>query len=91
MADSNELQQSRTLTELRGFIKKLLYDPSILETSLSITREHLGESDAAARIADAISANTSINIPSQQELQSPGDIMFLALLKEVIEEDQGLY
>lgn len=91
MNTTSALQQSRTINELRSFIKKLLYDSSILDTSLAIAREHSGEKDAAEHIAEAITARTSINIPAQRQQQSAGDVLFLELLKEVVEEEQGLY
>ncbi|ANF57555.1 hypothetical protein [Halotalea alkalilenta] len=91
MTTSSEMQQARVIKELRGFIKKLLYDPSILPTALEIARRHSGEKDAAERIAEEISSTTSVKIPTRESQHSPADKLFLALLKEVIEEERALY
>ncbi len=91
---SSEIQKTRVINELRSFIKKLLQDPKILEQSLTIAREQLGEGDQAdvmARIANQISDTTSVHIPEDPQEHSEADRLFLELLKEVIREEQALY
>ncbi|MGQ4880059.1 hypothetical protein ACOJCM_15945 [Billgrantia sp. LNSP4103-1] len=94
MSASSEIQKARVINELRGFIKKLLQDPQILEQSLTIARRHYSEDnpeDAAARIANEISDTTSVHIPEDPSEHSEADKLFLELLKEVISEEQALY
>ncbi|MCG6656169.1 hypothetical protein HOP52_00030 [Halomonas campisalis] len=91
---ASEIQKTRVINELRGFIKKLLQDPRILEQSLEVTRRHLGEDsqkDLMARIANEISETTSVHIPEDPSEHSEADKLFLELLKEVVSEEQALY
>ncbi|MCE8014913.1 hypothetical protein HOP62_02340 [Halomonas sp. MCCC 1A17488] len=94
MSASSEIQKARVINELRGFIKKLLQEPQILERSLEIARRHYGEGNAEgaqARIANEISDTTSVHIPEDPQEHSEADKLFLELLKEVISEEQALY
>ncbi|WP_372611026.1 hypothetical protein [Halomonas sp.] len=91
---SSEIQKTRVINELRGFIKKLLQDPKILEQSLDIARRQLAEGrkdDVMARIANEISDTTSVHIPEDPAEHSEADHLFLELLKEVADEEQALY
>ncbi|SEM18891.1 hypothetical protein [Halomonas caseinilytica] len=91
---SSEIQKTRVINELRGFIKKLLQDPRITEQSLEIARRELSEgeqSDVMARIANRISETTSVHIPDDPADHSEADKLFLELLKEVVSEEQALY
>ncbi|WP_416137014.1 hypothetical protein ACM26W_10850 [Halomonas sp. HK25] len=91
---SSQIQKTRVINELRGFIKKLLQDPKILEQSLDIARRHLpegGGSTVMARIANDISDTTSVHIPEDPAEHSEADRLFLELLKEVVDEEQALY
>lgn len=91
---SSEIQKTRVINELRSFIKKLLQDPKILEQSLTIARERLGEGDQTqvmAQIANEISDTTSVHIPEDPKEHSEADRLFLELLKEVVREEQALY
>ncbi|CAM3405127.1 hypothetical protein [Halomonas lysinitropha] len=90
---SSEIQKTRVINELRGFIKKLLQDPKILEQSLDITRRQLAEpgEGVMARIANEISDTTSVHIPEDPQEHSEADRLFLELLKEVVMEEQALY
>lgn len=91
---SSEIQKTRVINELRGFIKKLLQDPRILEQSLEVARRHLPEGshpEVMARIANEISDTTSVHIPEDPEEHSEADRLFLELLKEVVDEEQALY
>ncbi|QTP55300.1 hypothetical protein HNO51_11775 [Billgrantia sulfidoxydans] len=94
MSASSEIQKARVINELRGFIKKLLQEPQILERSLEIARRHYGEGNAEgaqARIANEISDTTSVHIPEDPQEHSEADKLFLELLKEVISEEKALY
>ncbi|SDK60110.1 hypothetical protein [Billgrantia gudaonensis] len=91
---SSEIQKTRVINELRGFIKKLLQDPKILEQSLEIARRHLGQDtprDVMTHIANEISDTTSVHIPDDPDEHSEADKLFLELLKEVVSEEQALY
>ncbi|MBB3329223.1 hypothetical protein BDK63_000059 [Halomonas campaniensis] len=91
---SSEIQKTRVINELRGFIKKLLQDPKILEQSLEIARQRLPEGrsrEVMARIANEISETTSVHIPEDPAEHSEADRLFLELLKEVVDEEQALY
>ncbi|MDI5984392.1 hypothetical protein QLQ85_06300 [Halomonas sp. M4R5S39] len=91
---SSEIQKTRVINELRGFIKKLLQDPRILEQSLEIARRQLSEgskSEAMARIANEISDTTSVHIPEDPAEHSEADRLYLEVLKEVVDEEQALY
>lgn len=92
---SSAIQKTRIINELSGFIKKLLQDPSVLETSLAIARQHLtsnnNDTHVLAAIANQISDTTSIHIPENPEEHSEADRLFLELLKEVVQEEQALY
>ncbi|SFH68053.1 hypothetical protein [Modicisalibacter xianhensis] len=99
MANS-EMQKVRVINELRGFIKKLLQDPQILERSLEIARRAYQEqaesgkgkgSDVMARIANEISDTTSVHIPEDPSEHSEADRLFLEILEEVVDEEQALY
>ncbi|WP_136246852.1 hypothetical protein [Halomonas borealis] len=91
---SSEIQKTRVINELRSFIKKLLQDPKVLEQSLAVARQRLGESDQSdvmAHIANEISDTTSVHIPEDPKEHSEADRLFLELLKEVVREEQALY
>lgn len=90
---ASEIQKTRVINELRGFIKKLLQDPQILERSLEIARKHLsnGDKDAMAKIASEISDTTSVHISEDPAEHSEADKLYLEVLKEVIDEEQALY
>ncbi|MCE9680944.1 hypothetical protein [Halomonas alkalisoli] len=91
---ASEIQKTRVINELRGFIKKLLQEPEILDQSLAIARRHLGEDSqegVVSRIANEISDTTGIHIPEDPADHSEADRLFLELLKEVVSEEQALY
>lgn len=91
---ASEIQKTRIINELQGFIRKLLQDPKILEQSLAVARQELdngGNADSMVRIANEITDTTSIHIPEDPDEHSEADKLFLALLREVILEEQALY
>jgi hypothetical protein len=94
LMSASEIQKTRIINELRGFIRKLLQDPKILEQSLEIARQQLTEGNspaAMARIANEISDTTSVHIPEDPAEHSEADKLFLELLREVVQEEQALY
>ncbi|SHL90609.1 hypothetical protein [Vreelandella subglaciescola] len=91
---ASEIQKTRVINELQSFIRKLLQDPEILEQSLAAARQQLdngGSADSMARVANEISDTTSVHIPEDPAEHSEADKMFLALLREVVLEEQALY
>ena len=91
---SSEMQKARVINELRAFIKKLLQDPQILEQSLTVARNHLGQGndrEVMTRIANEISDTTSVHISDDPSEFSEADRLYLELLKEVVSEEQALY
>ncbi|HEY5718121.1 MAG TPA: hypothetical protein VIS52_06460 [Motiliproteus sp.] len=80
--------RDRTIEELRVFIKKVLAEPQIIETCLSITRELIDADHADQLIAERISATTNVKIPAQH---STADKMFLELLRESVRDEKALY
>ena len=96
---SGEMHKTRIISELKGFIRKLLQDPKILEQSLIVARARLkegaeqGKNEQAvlAIIANEISDTTSIHIPEDPAEHSDADKLFLELLKDVVEEEEALY
>ncbi|GAA3909222.1 hypothetical protein GCM10022228_19830 [Halomonas cibimaris] len=91
---ASEIQKTRIINELQGFIRKLLQDPNILEQSLAVARRELdngGGAESMARVANEISDTTSVHIPEDPAEHSEADRLFLALLREVVLEEQALY
>lgn len=88
-----EIQKTRVINELRGFIKKLLQEPTIIERSLDVARKHSasGDKDMLAKIANEISETTSVHIPDDPAEHSEADRLFLEVLKEVVDEEKALY
>jgi len=88
MSSSNESRQAKMIDELRGFIKKVLADPTIPARCMEIARELNQEPDAGRKIADKISGSTTIRIP---ENMSEADELFIEVVKEVLEDEAALY
>lgn len=92
---SSEMQKHRVINELRDFIKKLLQNPQTLEQALEIARRHYSEGGASdevtAHIVEDINSMTSIHIPDDPKEFSEADVLFLELLKEVVDEEKALY
>lgn len=91
---ASEIQKTRIINELQGFIRKLLQDPKILEQSLEVARKEFtngSSQDVMARVANEISDTTSVHIPEDPAEHSEADKLFLALLREVVLEEQALY
>lgn len=91
MSTASEMNKVRVISELRQFIKKLLLEPSTIEKTLEIAKRHYGEHNMLGKIAVDITSETLIKIPDNPEDRTDADLLFLELLKEVVEESQALY
>lgn len=88
MSTADESRQSKTIEELRGFIRKVLSDPTVAVKSVEIARKYRGQPGADELIAQEISANTTVRIP---ENWSEADRMFIQILREVLDDEAALY
>ncbi|MDC0662246.1 hypothetical protein [Marinobacter sp. SS21] len=88
MSTASESRQSKTISELRGFIKKVLSDPTVAVKSMEIARKYRDQPNANELMAQEISANTTVRIP---ENWSEADRMFLDILREVLDDEAALY
>ncbi len=88
MSSADEGRQARMISEMRGFIKKVLADPTIPAKCMEIARELHGQEDAEVKIANEISASTTIRIP---ETMSEADRLFIEVISEVLEDEAALY
>ena len=88
MSSSNESRQAKMIDELRGFIKKVLADPTIPAKCMEIARNLHMEQESDRKIADEISSTTTIRIP---ENMSEADELFIEVVKEVLEDEAALY
>ena len=88
MSSTNESRQAKMIDELRGFIKKVLADPTVPARCMEIARSLQHEQDADRKIADEISGTTTIRIP---ENMSEADELFIEVVKEVLEDEAALY
>jgi len=85
---SIEASQAKVIAELRTFIKKVLTDPTIAVKVMDIARRLKDEPDADRKIADEISSTTIVRIP---EKMSEADLMFLEIIREVLDDEMALY
>ncbi len=88
MSTASESRQSKTISELRGFIKKVLSDPTVAVKSVEIARKYRDQPNANELMAQEISATTTVRIP---ENWSEADRMFLDVLREVLDDEAALY
>ena len=88
MSSTNESRQAKMIDELRGFIKKVLADPTIPARCMEIARSLQNEEDSSRKIANEISATTTIRIP---ENMSEADELFIEVVKDVLEDEAALY
>ncbi|OZG74988.1 hypothetical protein BTA51_00880 [Hahella sp. CCB-MM4] len=88
MSSADEGRQARIIDEMRGFIKKVLADPTIPAKCMEIARRLHNDENADQKIADEISATTTIRIP---EIMSDADRIFIEAIKEVLEDEAALY
>ncbi|RMF14412.1 MAG: hypothetical protein D6758_11555 [Gammaproteobacteria bacterium] len=83
-----ESQQAKTIDEMKGFIRKVLADPTIPAVCMEIARKYQNDPDGRRKMAEEISASTTIRIP---ENWSDADKIFLDAIHEVLEDEQALY
>lgn len=88
MSNAETGRQARIIEELKTFIKKVLTDPTVASTCMSIARSLKDEPDAERKIAEEISAKTIVRIP---EIHSDADKIFLEIIKDVLEDEAALY
>jgi len=88
MSSADEGRQARMISEMRGFIKKVLADPTIPVKCMEIARRVHTETDADQKIANEISASTTIRIP---EIMSEADRLFIEVINEVLVDEAALY
>lgn len=88
MSSADESRQAKIIEELKTFIRKVLSDPTVASTCMTIARELKNEPDADRRIAEEISAKTIVCIP---EIFSDADKIFLEVIQDVLEDDAALY
>ncbi|BES73508.1 hypothetical protein RE428_45260 [Marinobacter nanhaiticus D15-8W] len=88
MSTASESRQARIIDELRVFIKKVLSDPTVAVKCVEIARRYRDDPNANQKIAEEISANTTVRIPEQW---SEADRMFLDILRDVLDDEAALY
>lgn len=88
MSTATESRQQKVIDELKGFIRKVLSDPTVAARSMEIAREHKHTQGAREKIAREISAQTIVRIPEQH---SEADEIFLDLIEDVLEDEEALY
>jgi len=88
MSTAEESRQIRIINELKVFIKKVLSDPTIAVKCMEIARKYRDDPDAEEKMAREISASTTVRIP---EKFSDADLMFLQILREVLDDESALY
>ncbi len=88
MTTPTESRQQKVIDELRGFIRKVLSEPTVAARCMEIARDHRHERGARDRIAAEISAQTIVRIP---ETHSEADEIFLDVIEEVLEDEEALY
>jgi|AntDeeMinimDraft_4_1070355.scaffolds.fasta_scaffold00021_29 hypothetical protein len=88
MSTASESRQQKVIDELKGFIRKVLSDPTVAARSMEIAREHKHMREARDQIAREISAQTIVRIPEEH---SDADEIFLDIIEEVLEDEDALY
>ncbi|MFE8070541.1 hypothetical protein QQM79_05735 [Marinobacteraceae bacterium S3BR75-40.1] len=88
MSSAEESRQARIIDEMSAFIRKVLSDPTVAAKSMEIARKYQGEPDAERKIAEEISAQTTIRIPEQM---SDADRIFLEIIHDVLDDEAALY
>jgi hypothetical protein len=88
MSVSEIKNKERVIKELTLFIRKVFCEPEICTIAKDIARKHLKSPNANVLIADELSAMTSVKIPVEH---SEADVLFLELLKDIVEDETALY
>ncbi len=80
--------KERAIDELVLVLRKIFAEPEICATAIEITRKYMKDEHANVRIADELSAATSVKIPVEH---SEADTLFLEMLKDLVKDEQALY
>ncbi|QEQ97977.1 hypothetical protein [Neptunomonas concharum] len=80
--------KERVINELMLFIRKVFAEPEICTIAKEITRKHMSSPNAAALIAEELSATTNVKIPLEH---SEADDLFLDLLIDIVKDETALY
>ena len=88
MSTPTESRQQRVIDELKGFIRKVLSEPTVAARCMEIAREYRNDRQAREIIAREISAQTIVRIPEEH---SEADEIFMDIIEDVLEEEDALY
>lgn len=88
MNTSEIKNKERALNEFLLVLRKIMVEPDICATALEITRKHIDDKHANVKIADELSATTSVKIPA---VHSEADTLFLEMLKDLVRDEKALY
>ena len=88
MTTPTESRQQKVIDELKGFIRKVLSDPTVAARCMEIAREYRHSRRAREEMAREISAQTIVRIPEEH---SEADETFLDIIEDVLEEEDALY
>lgn len=88
MSTATESRQQKVIDELKGFIRKVLSEPTTAARCMEIAREYRHKQGAREAMAREISAQTIVRIPEQH---SDADEIFLDLIEDVLEDEEALY
>lgn len=80
--------KERAIDELILVLRKIMVEPEICVTAMEIARKHLNDEHANVKIADELSATTSVKIPVEH---TEADTLFLEMLKDLVRDEQALY
>ncbi|ADZ90469.1 hypothetical protein [Marinomonas mediterranea] len=85
---ASELNQQRIIDEFLRCFRKMLMEPELAAEIVRIAKEHINDTDAYQKIAEEVSAQTTLKIPEEH---SEADKMFINLLMDVVKGDSLLY
>lgn len=88
MSTAEIKNKERAIDELILVLRKIMVEPEICATAMEIARKHLNDDNANVKIADELSATTSVKIPIEH---SEADTLFLEMLKDLVRDEQALY
>lgn len=88
MSTAEIKNKERAIDELILVLRKIMVEPEICATAMEIARKHLNDEHANVKIADELSATTSVKIPVEH---SEADTLFLEMLKDLVRDEQALY
>ncbi|UTW03546.1 hypothetical protein [uncultured Amphritea sp.] len=88
MSTSEIKNKERAIDELVLVLRKIFAEPEICAKALEITRKYINEDHPNIKIADELSATTSVKIPVEH---SEADTLFLEMLKDLVRDEKALY